>query len=105
MSEQPNLDDRHADPEEEPSIATIQIELDRLYQELLALHGVEPDVALLRLAHMGAWASSVRGRLSRVPCKATWTFMARELDPFVEALGTHAKLLGQAASIRRTNRR
>jgi hypothetical protein len=46
-------------------IEGFQTELDDLYRELIGIHGLEPDAALLRVAHMNAWAAAVRSRFSR----------------------------------------
>lgn len=92
-------------PYREPEIQEPQAQLDELYAELAGLHTLEPDVALLRLAYMGAWAAAVRNRLSRSQSMYTRGFVKREIEPFIIALAIQARLLERVGSIRRARHR
>ena len=99
------LDGPISDPSSEPDIPALQVQLDRMYEELLTVPALEPDAALRRLATLTAWASGVRGRLSRSPGRATSRFVTAELEPFLLTLDLQTRLIQRAALIQRGSRR
>jgi len=85
----------------ELDIEKLQDDLDGWYRELLTLEDLEADLAMLKLAHLSAKAAAARTRVSRSSSRASVGFLARELDPFLLTLLSHARLLERAMSIRR----
>ena len=85
----------------DPQVEWGRCELDHLHAELVDLHAVDPDVALLRLAKLNGRAAAIRGRLSRSPSIYVSGFLSRELEPFVDALAVQAKLIERVGYLRR----
>ncbi len=86
---------------EEPDVERTQAEVDSMYAALLDIEDMEADLALLKIAHLQVRAASLRTRLSRSSTRAAERLVAREIDPLLAMLLSHARLLERAMSIRR----
>lgn len=81
--------------------ANIGHAVDAWFRELLLILDLEIDVALVRLAGIQARIMALRTRAMRSQSRVITGTVARELDPLLQTLADHARLLQRASSIRR----